>query len=335
MDNSAAGLYIAAKIDMYRLVTLPTNTPRCPSVCRLATPLLIFLAALAWGCHSTRPVERAQGSPPAAWIEWQKARQESIAGTNGWTTLISRYWLPEGRTSAGTDPTNQLVLPAGRAAASVGDFSRNGKSVHFKATPGVEATVGGVPVRELEMKSDAAGDPTKLIIGPLSFVIIERGERLGVRVRDPESPTRLGFAGLRFFPYAAEWRIEGRFEAFPSVRTMRVPDASGGMQELSSPGALVFEHGGKEYRLDAVEEPGEDEFFIIFTDRTAGDSTSAAGRFLYVARPDAAGRVMIDFNRAFTPPCGFTPFATCPRPPDQNRLPFAIVAGERKPVEAQ
>jgi hypothetical protein len=280
-------------------------------------------------------MEHVQESPPADWLAWQKARVESIAGTNGWTTLVSRYWLPEGSISAGSDPTNQLVLPAGHATASVGVFSRNGKSVRFEAAPGVAATVGGAAVHEVAMATDAAEHPTKLMIGPLTFVIIERGDRLGVRVRDPESPARLHFAGLRYFPYDAKWRITGRFEAFPSIGTMRVPDASGGIQELSSPGALVFAHGGKEYRLDVVEEEGEDEYFIIFTDRTAGHSTYAAGRFLYVARPDAAGHVTIDFNRAFTPPCGFTPYATCPRPPPQNWLPFAIPAGERMTQEAQ
>jgi uncharacterized protein (DUF1684 family) len=265
-------------------------------------------------------------------MEWQRKRSESIAGTNGWTTLISRYWLPEGRTCAGADPTNQLVLPSGRAPASVGVFDRKASSVRFEAAPEVVATLEGVAVRELEMKTDAAGAPSRLIIGSLSFVIIERGERFGVRVRDPESPTRLHFAGLRYFPYDASWRIEGRFEAFPIVRTLRVPDASSGMQELSSPGALVFVRGGKEYRLDVVEERGEEEYFVIFKDRTAGRSTYGAGRFLYVAKPDAAGRVTIDFNRAFTPPCGFTAFATCPTPPQQNQLPFAIEAGEQKPV---
>jgi len=294
--------------------------------------LLMLVLALASGGLATLSPDHANASPPPDWLEWQHARQESIAGTNGWTTLVARYWLPEGRTLAGADPTNQLILPAGHAPAAAGVFAREGKSVRFEAGPGVVATVDGIAVHELALKTDAADNPTKLRIGPLSFVIIERGERLGVRVRDPESPARLHFAGLRYFPYDPAWRIAGRFEAFPFVQTMRVPDASGGMQELQSPGELVFAHAGKEYRLDVVEEAGELEYFMIFTDRTAGDSTYASGRFLYVAKPDAAGRVTIDFNRAFTPPCGFTPFATCPRPPQQNRLPFEIKAGERKPA---
>jgi uncharacterized protein len=314
--------------DLFRFMTF-----RCRSVCNLLMAFLTFLGVFASGCRSTPTPDQAKGSPPSDWIKWRQKRHESIAGTNGWTTLISLHWLPEGRTFAGADPTNQLVLPPGRAPAVAGDFFRSGNSVRFEAAPEVIATADGAPARELELKTDASDNPSRLMIGPLSFVVIDRGGRLGVRVRDPESPARLQFAGLRYFPYNSSWRIEGRFEAFSSPRTLRVPDASGGIQELSAPGALVFPCAGREYRLDAVDEGGGGDYFVIFTDRTAGASTYAAGRFLYVARPDAAGRVIIDFNRAFTPPCGFTPFATCPRPLPQNWLPFAIKAGERKPAE--
>jgi len=299
---------------------------------KISTSLLIFVGALVSYCHATRASAQVNAEGPKDWLEWQQKRHQSIAGTNGWTTLISRYWLSEGRTFAGAALTNQLVLPQGRAPASIGSFIRKGNSVRFEAAAGVTASVQGTSVHELEMKTDVADQPTIMMIGRLSFVIIERGERLGVRARDPESPSRLHFAGLRYFPYTPSWRIQGRFETFPSPRTMRVPEASGGMQEFVSPGALVFSHAGKEYRVDVAEEPGEDDYFVIFTDLTAGQSTYAAGRFLYVAKPDAAGNVTIDFNRAYTPPCGFTPFATCPRPPPQNRLPFEIKAGELAPL---
>ncbi|HSH17421.1 MAG TPA: DUF1684 domain-containing protein, partial [Verrucomicrobiae bacterium] len=103
-------------------------------------------------------------------------------------------------------------------------------------------------------------------------------------------------------------------------------------QEFPSPGAVVFHHAGAEHRLDVVEEAGVDDYFVIFRDQTAGTSTYSSGRFLYVARPDASGRVVIDFNRAYTPPCAFTAYATCPLPPRQNWLPFPVRAGERAPA---
>src|SRR5262249_1405999 len=128
-----------------------------------------------------------------------------------------------------------------------------------------------------------------------------------------------------------QWRFVGRFEPFRPVRTMRVPDIIGIIEEFASPGDVLFEVHGKEYRLDVAEEPGEEDYFIMFSDQTAGKSTYPSGRFLYVHKPDAQGRTVIDFNQAYTPPCGFTAFATCPLPPRKNMLPLAIEAGETKP----
>jgi uncharacterized protein (DUF1684 family) len=153
-----------------------------------------------------------------------------------------------------------------------------------------------------------------------------------VRVRDSEARARKEFRGLTYFPYADHWRIEGSFETFPAIQTLRVGDVTGGTQDLLSPGMLVFKYRGEEYRLQTAIEPGEEDLFVIFRDQTAGDSTYGSGRFLYVPRPAPNQRVVIDFNRAYTPPCGFTPFATCPLPPRQNWLPFAVKAGERKPI---
>jgi len=223
------------------------------------------------------------------------------------------------------------VLPRGRAPANVGAFVRRGRAVRFEATPGVVATIDGQLVQSAELKSDTNAEPTKIFIDGLSFVLIERGERLGLRVRDPEAPARVQFAGLKCFPYDPAWRIEGRFEPSPFQRMLRVPDVTGGTQEFPSPGTLVFNHAGSEHRLDVAEEPGEEDYFVIFHDETAGKTTYPSGRFLYVARPDPKGRVVIDFNRAYTPPCGFTAFATCPLPPRQNWLPFPVGAGELTP----
>jgi len=191
--------------------------------------------------------------------------------------------------------------------------------------------VDGRQVQWADLQSDTNATPTKLFIGALSFVIIERGERIGLRVRDPEASSRLQFRGIDCFPYNPAWRVEGRFEPFAAPRTLRVQDVIGGTQEFPSPGTIIFHRGKMEHHLDVVEEPGEDEYFVIFRDLTAGKTTYAAGRFLYVARPDATGRVVVDFNRSYTPPCGFTPFSTCPLPPRQNWLPFSIRAGERAP----
>ncbi len=294
---------------------------------------------LALGCTSCAPrvADRPRAvvsavAAPTDWLAWQAKRRESIAGSNGWTTLILRHWLVEGANHVGSDPTNHALLPRARAVPQVGTFLRRGRTILFEAAPGVVATIDGQPVRQAEFKSDTNAEPTRLLIGELSFVLIERGERLGLRVRDPQAPARAQFEGLKCFPYDPAWRVAGRFEPSPFVRTLQVQDVLGGTQEYVSPGTIVFPHGGSEHRLDVVEEPGEQDYFVIFHDQTAAQTTYASGRFLYVAKPDPSGQVVIDFNRAYTPPCGFTAFATCPLPPRQNWLPFAVPAGELAPA---
>lgn len=287
--------------------------------------LVAGAGGLVGGCVTSPPA-------PGDWAEWKAKRLESVAGTQGWTTLVGLSWLKEGANSAGSAATNDAVFPSGRAPAHAGTFTRSGADVRFDAAPGVVVWVEDRQVRSALLENDRSNAPTRLRLGGLTVVVIARGERLGLRVRDPEAPDRLHFPGLRCFPYDPSWRITGRFEAFPSPRTLRVPSLIGGTQDYSSPGAIVFDHQGHEYRLDVAVEPGETDYFVMFRDGTAGGATYGSGRFIYVTPPGPDGRVLIDFNRAYTPPCGFTAFATCPLPPRQNRLPFSIEAGEMKPA---
>jgi uncharacterized protein (DUF1684 family) len=292
--------------------------------------LLSILICLA-GCSTDSTTDRNKASAPADWIAWQAKRRESVAGTNGWATLVGLHWLHPGRNPAGAGPTNDVVLPRDRAGGFIGDFIRKDRKVRFEAAAGTAASVAGKAVQSLDLESDALLAPTKLQIGTLTIIVIERGERIGLRVRDPQAPTRVHFHELRYFPYTAKWRIEGRFEKAPAGEKLLVQDVTGGTQEYVVPGWVVFPVNGSEHRLEVVEEPGEEDYFVIFRDQSAGKSTYPAGRFFYVAKPDAAGSVVVDFNRAYNPPCAFTPYATCPLPPRQNWLPFSVEAGELVP----
>jgi uncharacterized protein (DUF1684 family) len=189
-------------------------------------------------------------------------------------------------------------------------------------------------VREANLVSDALPNPTRLEIGTVSIIAIQRGDRMGLRIRDSEAPARREFSWLHYFPYDPDWRLEGRFVRFEQPRKLRVPDVTGAFQEFESPGQVVFRAGGTERRLTVAIEPDVPDFFIMFHDETAGQSTYPAGRFLYVQQPADGERVTIDFNRAYTPPCGFTRFATCPLPPKENWLPIPIRAGELAPPNA-
>ena len=152
------------------------------------------------------------------------------------------------------------------------------------------------------------------------LLLIRRGDKIGVRVKDSQSQARRSFHGLDYFPIDPSWRIEARFEPYDPPRSISVPNVLGQDNAEKSPGALVFEHGGKTYRLDPVLERGETDYFVIFGDRTNGTDTYGAGRFLYV-HPPVDGKTIIDFNKAYNPPCVFTEYATCPLPPPQNKLP--------------
>ena len=290
----------------------------------LPARVLLLLLLLMAGCATPRDADRAD------WLEWREQRHASLTAPTGWLALAGLHWLQEGPNPVGSHPTNSVVLPGTAIPAAVGVLERSGKLVRFSAAPGAEVKAEGVRVDHQELRSDAGQEPTRLEVGGISFWVLDRGDRMGVRVRDPASPARAGFKGLDFFPYRREWRKPGRFERYPEPGTLRVADVTGGMQELRAVGDLVFQAPQGPVRLLAVEEDADGDLFVLFRDKTAGESTYAAGRYLYVRRPGADGAVVIDFNRAYNPPCAFTPFATCPIPPRRNWLPFAVPAGERK-----
>ncbi len=147
-------------------------------------------------------------------------------------------------------------------------------------------------------------------------------------MKDPEAPTRREFRGLRYFPYQPQWRIAGTFEPSEDARTLPITDVTGVTKSEPCPGRLRFEVNGQVQYLDALIDEETGNFFVLFRDSTSGRSTYGSGRFLHVSREDGSGRVILDFNYAYNPPCSFTSFATCPLPPRQNWLPFPIEAGE-------
>ncbi len=261
---------------------------------------------------------------------WRKARLERLTSDSGWLTLVGLFWLKEGENTFGRASSNALVLDHAALAATAGRFVLTDHRVRFIAAPGSGVTHQGQAVAELELVSDAQGEPTVLERGPLRFFVIERAGHVGVRVRDLESPRRLNFRGLGYFPVSTDWVCRARFEAYRPARRLRIMNILGMEDEVESPGAIVFRRNGREWRLDAVlEAPGEQELFIMFADATSGRETYGAGRFLYIPLPQD-GTALVDFNEAINPPCALNDFATCPLPPPQNRLRLRIDAGEKQ-----
>ena len=271
---------------------------------------------------------------------WQSVRLASLTKEDGWLTLAGLFWLSDGENKFGSAPKNPIVLPKDKAPLVAGSLFLENGSVRLVARQGVEITADGktvnAPASTLELKDDNDDSgPTVLKLGTLLINVVKRGERIGVRVKDTDNPARLQFKGLEYYPIDPKWRIEARFEHYQPPKTIPITNVLSMTDNETSPGALAFEVGGKTYRIDPILEKGETDYFIMLADETTGRETYGAGRYLYVSPPDASGKVVIDFNKAYNPPCAFTAYATCPLPPRQNHLPLRIEAGEKKYAGAE
>jgi uncharacterized protein (DUF1684 family) len=300
---------------------------------RTQGPFRIFILTLLVSATVLADIKPPSADQPSYADEiekWRKARVEDTAGEQGWLSLVGLFWLSPGRNRFGSDPANEIALPKNRAPTHAGTIWLDGGNVRLEAQAGVVVTSEGKPVTSLALQSDADGKPTRLMLGTLSFYVIKRGDRLGLRVKDKQNPARFRFAGIKTYPLSPKWRVEARFEAYDPPKQIPIANVLGMIDDQTSPGAIVFEVGGDSYRLDAIQEKGSDQLFIIFADKTNGRATYGAGRYLYTSRPGADGKLIVDFNKSENPPCAFTSYATCPLPPRQNRLPVPVEAGERK-----
>lgn len=259
---------------------------------------------------------------------WQARRLAALTRDDGWLTLTALHRLQEGTFTVGSDPEADLALPAS-APALAGRLEVAGDAVTFHAEPAAGATVEGAEVSSVLLVADTDGEPTVVDLGSTSFFLISRGGVRLLRVRDSEHPALRDFPGLEYFPIDSAWHFQARFEPYDPVKRIPVANIIGIVEDSPSWGAVVFDHAGSTYRIDALAEPGDERLFLIFADATSGRETYGAGRYLYVDGPDAEGRIDLDFNQAYNPPCAFTAYATCPLPPRQNRLPLRIEAGEK------
>ncbi|HET6628467.1 MAG TPA: DUF1684 domain-containing protein [Woeseiaceae bacterium] len=287
---------------------------------------LVVLVLLLNACEKPAPVDPA--AHRAAVETWRSERLESLTRPDGWLSLVGLLWLEPGEQSLGRGPAADLRLDNANLPPVAGAFRVAGGVVSFAAAPGVPVQHGDRPVTSLTLAPDTSGEPTVLRIGTLEFYVIDRDGRLGVRLKDSEAPARADFQGLEYFPIDSDWRVTAELVPYEPAKRIPILNVLGMQVEMTSPGALVFELQGKEYRLDPVLEEGTTDWFVMLADETSGHETYGAGRYLYVT-PPRDGRTVIDFNKAYNPPCAFSNFATCPLPPPQNRLPLSITAGEK------
>jgi uncharacterized protein len=267
-------------------------------------------------------------APDAAYVQsFEKWKAEQIEDLKqNWLPLAGLYWLKAGVNSFGTAPENAVVFPKGVAHA--GEFDLEGKDVTIKLLPDAHATLAGMPLTTAKLAPDVSGHASLVEMGTLRFHVIVRGERVGIRVKDLESASVANFKGLIFYPLDLNYRVTATWEPSDDKKTIDVPNVLGDVTAVPVAGTVVFKINGQEQRLTALGGNPATGLSFVFNDLTAKSDTYPGGRFLD-SDPVTNGIVILDFNRAYNPPCAVTPYATCPLAPKENRLAVAIPAGEK------
>jgi uncharacterized protein (DUF1684 family) len=264
--------------------------------------------------------------------EWRAERDARLRSDSGWLTIAGLFWLEPGENTFGTDSADAVVLPAGTAPGRAGTFVLQGEGadarVTVRALPGTNLRIGEVPVQEQTLQTDEDGRADRLTLGRVVMWVIRRGNRYAVRLRDPESPLRKSFQGIDCFPIDPSYRVSGDYAPFAEPRSLPVPNILGYADSSLCYGEVRFSLLEQPCRLIPLTGgPTDSSLFLIFRDETSGKESYGGGRFLSATlRP--GGKVELDFNEAYNPPCAFNPYTTCPLPPPGNDLPLAVRAGE-------
>ncbi|GGA72422.1 hypothetical protein GCM10011521_08200 [Arenimonas soli] len=304
-------------------------------------PGLALSAALA-GCgggdgESTAGSAGAEQSARNAYEReiraWREERVERLVRPDGFLSLVGLHWVGPGSTFVGSAKSNGTRLTLGPPQLGMLHLEKDGRA-RLDIAEGAEVWVDGEPATgSVELVSDARGKPTVVAFnrGDASFLLIERSGRHALRVRNAMASTRTGFPGIDYFDIDPAFRFQARFQAHPPGKTLDIVNMLGMVEPMANPGRVSFEKDGVSYSLEALDE-GDGRLFFVFADRTSGHETYAASRFLYAEPAGADGLTVLDFNRAYNPPCAFTAYSTCPMPPPENRLDLRIEAGEKKPL---
>jgi hypothetical protein len=259
--------------------------------------------------------------------QWDQRRAERLKADDGWLNLVGRTWLKPGENKFGSAKDNDVVIESDKVPDFMGVFIFQDSTVTMKVNDGVVVLFNDGPVKEMIMIGDTKKEMTVFQYKSIKWNLIVRNELYGIRFRDLESELVKNFNGIERFPVNEDWKISAEFEAYDPPRKISVPNVLGQIDEEPSPGAIVFTRDGQTYRIEAVD--AGDRLWFIFADGTSGEETYGGGRFLYTDKADSTGKVIVDFNKAYNPPCVLTKFATCPLPPKENYIKLRITAGEK------
>jgi len=285
-----------------------------------------ILAVVSVVCGIASAANKPAAVDPAYRQSFEKWKGDLVEDLKQeWLPLAGLFWLKPGENRFGTDAKNAIVFPKGPAHA--GSFALQGQVVTVKLAPGVNALIAGKPATTAELQPDTADNPTVVELGNLRFHAIIRGERIGIRLKDLDSDAVRQFRGAQFFPLDLSYRVTASFLPSDGKQTVEVPNVLGDVSPTPIAGTAVFKLNGQELKLTDLGGDAAKGLFFVFSDPTSKTDTYPGGRFLKTG-PVTNGTVVLDFNRAYNPPCAVTPYATCPLAPKENRLSVAIPAGE-------
>jgi len=259
-------------------------------------------------------------------LEWRRQRHNRLSSEDGWLSLVGLEWLQPGRNRVGSAAHNDIRLPGG--PDEWGSVILSDQQARFIPSGAGPVTVDAMPAHEAILLPDTEAEPTIVRSGDLSFYVIDRGS-YALRVKDRRAPTLLAFTGVENFPIDPSWRIDARFVPAEGGKTIDIANVLGQFEVMGVGGVIEFERDGRTHSLLGLKSKESDSLWFLFADRSSGRETYGAGRFLYSDGMPADGRVVVDFNKAYNPPCAFNDYSTCPLPPQQNRLDLAVTAGEK------
>ncbi len=283
-----------------------------------------MIVVISGSCAENNPVDKK--TYLKEFNNWRVQRIKRLKADNGWLNLVGLYWLHQGENTFGSDSSDDVVFPQ-KAPALAGKFILSDSTVTIEVEKGVQVFHDSVQVKKMVLTNDNSSKPTILKMGSLVWFVVKRENRYGIRLRDLDSPVVKRLDSIPAFPADPDWVIRATFKPFKTPEVFKVATVIGTKEDYLVPGELDFRIKGKRCHLLPSKEGNG--FFIVFADETSGLETYPSGRFLYIPLPDENNKVLIDFNKAYNPPCAFTPYATCPLPPRQNFLPVAITAGEK------
>jgi len=296
---------------------------------------LTFIVLLPVALPAAAPAPAPAAMPSAALSEdaylaeirdWRQRRHDRLASEDGWLTLVGLEWLREGGNRIGSDADNEIRIAGG--PSYWGSIELSGGELLFTPAPDAQLTIDGAPAGPTRLVPDAEGTPTIVRSENLSFQVILRGS-YALRIKDRQAPTLLSFEGVDNYPVDPRWRKETRCIPAEPGKTIEIANVLGQSEDMMVAGIVEFEHEGRDLSLLALKEQDADSLWFLFADRSNGRETYGAGRFLYSDGMPEDGRLVLDFNKSYNPPCAFSDYSTCPLPPQQNRMNLFVTAGEK------